>query len=169
MLSMDQPAQLFYQARKMMGFTQMELASRAQVGLATIQNIEAGKANLSYSNLCAIAQALGIRIVFQTKQIDWDLLTQFGVPLLDKTTTPRRIHPNREQLIECLTRIAKDSLPTKGRELESLTSFLLAIRDHYPSTWEDLNPMIKAWLAKKQRHARIQLRRISIAALARYL
>jgi len=56
------------QRRKMLLLTQQDLAEMAQVGLATIKDIERGKGNPSLNTVKKILDILGIEIEYRIKQ-----------------------------------------------------------------------------------------------------
>ena len=53
--------------RQLLGITQQDLADISGVGLRTIKQIEAGKANPSLSTLVCILDVLGLEIVLNIK------------------------------------------------------------------------------------------------------
>ena len=56
------------QRREMLSLTQQDLAEMAQVGLATIKDIERGKGNPSLSTVKKILVVLGIEIDYRVRQ-----------------------------------------------------------------------------------------------------
>lgn len=57
------------QRREMLSLTQQDLAEMAQVGLATIKDIERGKGNPALTTVKKILEVLGIEIDYRVKQI----------------------------------------------------------------------------------------------------
>lgn len=57
------------QRREILSLTQQDLAEMAQVGLATIKDIERGKGNPAMSTLKKILEVLGIEIEYRIRQI----------------------------------------------------------------------------------------------------
>lgn len=53
--------------RETLSLTQQDLAEMAQVGLATVKDIERGKANPALSTVCKILDILGIEIEYRIK------------------------------------------------------------------------------------------------------
>ncbi len=56
--------------REMLKITQENLADLSGVGLRTIKQLEAGKANPTYKTLQEIADVLGFELVLQVKRLD---------------------------------------------------------------------------------------------------
>ena len=56
------------QRRKTLSLTQQDLAEMAQVGLATIKDIERGKGNPALSTVKKILEVLGIEIDYRVRQ-----------------------------------------------------------------------------------------------------
>lgn len=56
------------QRREILSLTQQDLAEMAQVGLATIKDIERGKGNPAMSTLKKILEVLGIEIEYRVRQ-----------------------------------------------------------------------------------------------------
>jgi y4mF family transcriptional regulator len=56
------------QRREMLLLTQQDLAEMAQVGLATIKDIERGKGNPTISTATKILDVLGVEIYYRVKQ-----------------------------------------------------------------------------------------------------
>lgn len=56
--------------REMLKITQENLADLSGVGLRTIKQLEAGKANPTYRTLQEIADVLGLELVLQVKKIN---------------------------------------------------------------------------------------------------
>jgi transcriptional regulator with XRE-family HTH domain len=56
--------------REMLKITQENLAELSGVGLRTIKQLEAGKANPTYKTLQEIADVLGFELVLQVKRLN---------------------------------------------------------------------------------------------------
>ena len=56
------------QRRGVLALTQRDLAEMAQVGLATIKDIERGKANPSIGTVCRILDVLGMEIEYSVRK-----------------------------------------------------------------------------------------------------
>ncbi len=56
--------------REMLKITQESLADLSGVGLRTIKQLEAGKANPTYKTLQEIAEVLGLELVLQVKKLN---------------------------------------------------------------------------------------------------
>ncbi len=57
--------------REFLEITQLDLAEMAQVGLATVKDIERGKGNPSLSTVNKILEILGMEIVYRVRQPRW--------------------------------------------------------------------------------------------------
>lgn len=60
--------EIMKQRREILGLTQQNLAEMAQVGLATIKDIERGKGNPALNTVKKIIEVLGIEINYQIRQ-----------------------------------------------------------------------------------------------------
>jgi len=160
---------LIREARLSLGLTQQELAHRAAVSLATLQNIEAGRANPELNTVSRLAESVGYRLSLTPHQPRIDDLIPYGLPLMSETPGPR-IRPTRQSLIEILNLSAPTWLNRRlgAREHDALIAFLSALRDHFPSVWKELAPNIRESM-KKQRPVRAKLRRMALSFLAEYL
>ncbi|MGE4133905.1 MAG: helix-turn-helix transcriptional regulator [Bdellovibrionales bacterium] len=157
------------ETRIALGLTQSELAQRAGVSLATVQNIEAGRANPEYSTLAALAESLGKTIALTDRQLSLDSLIPFGLPL---TGPEDRVGPvSSGQLVPLLNRLAPafSSLKVSTREHEAALAFLGALADHYPSYFEQLDRSLKKWTENRRSKIKPKLRRLAISQLAEYL
>ena len=56
--------------REMLKITQEHLADLSGVGLRTIKQLEAGKANPTYKTLREIVEVLGLELVLQVKKLN---------------------------------------------------------------------------------------------------
>ncbi len=62
-------AKIIKERRVVLGISQVDLAEIAEVGIATVKDIERGKGNPSLSTLVKIADVLGMEIVLKMKQM----------------------------------------------------------------------------------------------------
>lgn len=156
--------------RKRAGLTQSQLAYKANISLATLQNIEAGRANPSLQTVTAILDILGIELFIQSKEIDWDYLGHFGVPLM-QAEEGHFGNPTREELVKALTRLAvmHKEIEINSREGFALVSFLSALATHYPSIWQLIKKPWKDFLFKHKNKLDPKLRRLSLESLSSYL
>lgn len=156
--------------RRAKGLTQQELATRAQVGLATIQNIEAGRANPELSTLESILGIFGFELELKSRMLDWSTLTLLGVPLMTGSTI-EGFRVTARYMIETLNQSTGSLLEmdSKSRECAAVSSFLRALQDHYPSLWQHLDADLVAWLKKNSKFASIKLRRLALQRLGEYL
>jgi transcriptional regulator with XRE-family HTH domain len=161
-------SRILRQARLQKKLSQMEVARRSHISLATIQNIEAGRANPEWDTLSALLKALSLKIEVQSQPLDWLLLASLGCPLLMNSTHPTE--PNRSDLVEFLatTDISLHKTQMDDRQTLALANWLWALRDHYPSLWEQTHRVTRKWLETLQ-PANIKLRRLALSRLATYL
>lgn len=156
--------------RKQRGLTQIELANLSQVGIATIQNIEAGKANPEIKTLEKILSAMGLELVSQKKPINWDLLTSLGIPLL-RSSGAEMVRPDKALLLSTLPDLIAvlANLDKHNRESSAIISFLWALQDHYPTTYSRIAKVQRSQIEKQFMYGTPKLRRLSIAKLQEYL
>ena len=157
-------------SRTLRGLTQTELARRSMTSLATIQNLEAGKANPELGTLEKILAVLGMSLKIQNLPLDWDRLVSLGVPLLVPTRRP--IRPDRNALSNELIRLRSEDWgkTLSNRERASLVAWLSALENHFPVFWRQTANHLDAWLRKQKiGGSEIKLRRLALATLAEYL
>lgn len=158
------------EARKSSGLTQSELASRAGLSLATLQNIEAGKANPELATLERVLQALGMELSISHRPLQLEILIPLGLPLLGASSP--NIQPHRALLVGALggTLPPLAGLSKARREVQAITGLLWAIHDHYPAVWRDLDAGLRSWWSKQPlQRSHIKLRRMALAKLGDYL
>ncbi len=153
------------QARKNLGLSQSEVASRSGVGLATVQNIENNRANPEFKTLAELFKVLHIKMTLETKPVavDWPAFAGLGCPIT--ASKFEEFIPSRIRLIEEVNRLNPAKL--KGRESKAVAAFLQALRDHYPSTWRELPMAVRAWAQNQP--SLPKLRRLALARLGEYL
>lgn len=157
--------------RQQRGLTQTALATKAGISLATIQNIEAGKANPELSTLTEICRVLGLELRLEPKVIDWESLIPYGLPLVSlKNMVP--VRPHREALLKNLNGVCLqlETVKPTSREGMCLAAWLLALKDHYPSVWRSVDPQLSKWLENLEvTPSLIKLRRLALARVSSYL
>lgn len=152
--------------------SQQEVAARARVSLATLQNIEAGRANPAHNTLLAICQVLGLQLslLAESPKDHISLLISYGVPLMEggklMTARPNRTSEGLLKILNGITPLISD-LKRNSREELALASFLRALRDHYPTFWTRTDRNLELWLVKRPISAK--LRRLALASLSEYL
>lgn len=62
-------SEIMKKRREYLGITQIDLAEMAQVGLATVKEIERGKGNPSMSTVEKILDVLGMEMTFNVKRM----------------------------------------------------------------------------------------------------
>ena len=173
---MSTSASILRTARKRCGLTQAALATSAGVSLATIQNLEAGRANPSLMLLDRILDALGLHIEIVPDPPDWDALASLGLPL--SAADPRAVVRDEEALVRHIRRaaaaLAEEVVEpgSSARHVEALQALLLALRDHYPSLWRRAlgrATSVSALMPMEIDGRLIKLRRMARARLGEYL
>jgi transcriptional regulator with XRE-family HTH domain len=155
--------------------SQSELANSSGVSLATLQKIEAGRANPSLNTLQSLFSILGIGLTTFSIQADlnFDSLIPLGLPLMENQNLSKSQKvPTAKELVRELGKISNllKSIPVESRFEKSLISFLWALEDHYPEIWKLADSQARAWCKTIPYQRRsIKLRRISIQRLAQYL
>lgn len=155
------------QARQQSGLSQAQLASRAGLGLATIQNIESNRANPAINTLLSIFKVLKIRLVLESprQEIDWARLIHYGCPLMNRNSASETETRTKTGLIECSQTITTSHL--NQREAKATAAWVKALSDHYPSTWTELPVALRSWAANQA--AEPKLRRLALARLGEFL
>ena len=133
--------------RRALGLTQAVVAARARVSLATMENLEAGRANPTLSTLRDVLGPLGLELEIRSEAADWDALVPFGLPLSSFSNAARPaaglLRGDPAEIPALVRRAAADlESPEPGpdaeRKGEALAAFLLALGTHFPTT-------CKAW------------------------
>jgi len=162
-------------ARRSLGISQTALAVRAGVSLATLQNIEANRANPALSTLEKLLEPLSLGLVVEPRRADWEALIALGLPLTGGR--PRDIRATEESLLGHVHRAALDlarqpDIPDRERKTECLQALLLAIRSHFPSRyrrWFFRSPLIRDLVPDELSGRLIKLSRIAREPLAEIL
>lgn len=173
--------QVLKKQRQDLGISQNHLAQLSGLSLASIQNMEAGKSNLSISNLASLLEVLGFDLKLVRRQVEWEKLICYGLPILPAKTLEGAGVPEIELLEKilvgaCAEFIQRDEPESHRnlREREALQALILALRDHYPKLFKqkfhsyrvirELSPRTDEISGKI-----IKLRRIAIDSLSSYL
>ena len=157
--------------RQKMGWTQIQLSTRAGVSLPTLQNVEAGKGNPSWDVLLKITNALGFSIQFALQAPNWDILAEIGVPLLtEKTRKDSDLGLASLEFSKALAEFVLEKNSFTERQNEAFCAFLWAFRDHYPSLFRKHKKVISSkWLDQKIKSfplgRLIKLRRLALAQM----
>jgi len=157
--------------RQIQGLSQTTLAQRSGLSLATVQNLEAGRANPELHTLTALADSLGLTLELRPKSISLDELIPYGIPLLGSSPA-FAIQPDAIGLIDKLNSVGPLLAGSilSHREVLALMGLLSALHDHYRSHWDKIDGSLKAWKVRhKVTGAVIKLRRIALSNLAEYL
>lgn len=154
-------------ARKALGFKQMQVAVEAGVSLATLQNIEAGKANPSYETLQAILGVLGLKLKIQPHSITPENLASLGVPVVVEQISPMSFTSAAE--FRAQLKSIRPELFEDEKVKKAFVSYLIALKDHYPDFWQTIQVQFAPWLKENDHLLSIKLRRISLAQLGEIL
>jgi transcriptional regulator with XRE-family HTH domain len=73
--------------RDLKGWSQSKLAIESDCSLATLQNIEAGRANPEIETLERILSSLGQKISIISKNIDFTFWPSLGLPIFERSRT----------------------------------------------------------------------------------
>lgn len=169
MVGMKNLPQRILSARAELGLTQGELAALAGASLATVQNIEAGRANPSIGTLDRILSVLGMELELRKGEADWDILAALGIPL-QKTGGPN-VQPSPELLhVHLLHALAEED--QENRRLEALKATIYALRHHFPTYYArhfGRSPLAKSLGSEDVSGRVVGLARIAADNLARYL
>lgn len=162
-------------ARYELGLTQREVASRSGVSLATVQNIEKGRANPAVGTLARIAGALGLAADVAARPADWDRLAALGVPLAAASRI--RTSASSAALVMHLRRALRELQAGRDaagaqRRGEAVQAALAALHGHFPSFYREhfgRSPLARAMLARAATGRVIKLARLARASFAEYL
>ncbi len=171
MSSVNSIGKIIKEARVRAGWTQQNLAQEACISIATLQNIEADRANPAWDTLNSIFAALNLEVKINFNRNELEPFIPLGLPLLSQTA--RNLKPISHADFERIMKNGVDhlnSIRENSREEKALASFLWAIQDHFPSLWKKLDQRYKSWLRPKSDSARsIKLRRIALSHLGKIL
>jgi len=162
-------------ARRELGLTQGELGVRADVSLATVQNIEAGRANPSVGTLARLLSELGLELDLRPVPFDWDMLAALGIPLGRSGGTT--IRPTPELLVRQLDLASVELSRTVAdaqdeRKLDALQATLHALRTHFPEFYArhfSRSGLVRRLMPDEPSGRLIRLSRIAAANLAEYV
>lgn len=163
------------EARASLGISQLELSHLTGVSLASIQNLEAGRANPSLGILEPILRVLGLELSLVDSAADWDALVDHGLPLSGKGSVAQP--PTATGLVHHLRLAAREvehwrSGTDGGRKREGLEALLLALRTCFPSRyrkWFGRSPLFERLTPRRPTGRVIKLMRIAEVRLGEYL
>lgn len=161
-------------ARESLGISQTDLAHAAHVSLATIQNVEAGRANPAWTTLTEICTALGLELHCTPPQADWQALITLGLPLQGdgKAHVTRDAPTLRRHLARAAVDLASGERASRSRQQECVEAALLTLYHHYPivtRSWFTRSAALSALLPTDPSGRVIKLARIARARFAEYL
>jgi len=164
-------------ARKTAGLTQFQLAGAAGISMATLQNIEAGKANPEWSTLERLFAALSLEFTLKPKDLDYERLRSIGVPLIGMESKQQSAFIKAPKLSSSIVidtlkaNMAQIlNLSESSREFKAMLSYLWAIKDHYPKVFLQLGTGPKSWVERGLESTQpIALRRIVLSYLGEHL
>ncbi len=160
-------------ARLALGLTQAALAARAGVSLATVQNLEAGRANPAFETAGRILACLAMRLEPTQTPPDWAALAAHGLPIAtQRRGTASRSPSSLRWLLEGALLASRDEANWGPRQAEALQALMLALAHGYPSlfaAWFLRSPLARAWVPSCPSGRVIKLRRIALSVLGEYL
>ena len=160
-------------ARQALGLTQAELAARAGVSLATVQNLEAGRANPAFETAGRILACLAMRLEPAQVAPDWTALAAHGLPIAGQRHGRTSRSPSSLRwLLDGALLASRDHANLDSRQSEALQALMLALAHGYPSlyaAWFSRSSMAKAWVPICPSGRVIKLRRIALSVLGEYL
>ena len=154
--------------------SQVTLAGMSQVSLPTIQNLEADRGNPSIDILEKLGAILGLSFRIDSSVLNWNLLAHFGVPVWSSRS--KVSCSDNLAIFFCELRRAivwSSENPGYEREKEALFATVIAIRDHFGTTYSKYLSDLERDFESLQSFYRlpmtgriIQLRRQALARLA---
>jgi transcriptional regulator with XRE-family HTH domain len=159
-------------ARKSKKYSQTMLAHECGVALATIQNIEAGIANPTFSTVVSVLNALGLKFIIEEKQTDWKSLIRYGLPIISQEQDAKASSlPTKSELVYDLSAINFKELSKESIRVKSaVASFLSALKDHFASVYIQLPVGLRVeFELNESENISPKLRRIALAKLSEYL
>ncbi len=172
MLGMETLGHRICRHRRNLGLTQTQVALASGVSLATVQNIEAGRTNPTWSTIRKVTREVALAPGWTPASPDWDVLVALGLPMVSARSVQvaRKAERLVRELAPALVAAAEGALAP--RELDALRALLLALRTHFPvlfrTHWER-SPPVRILLADEPDGRTIKLYRITRATLSEYL
>lgn len=147
----------------------------ARVSLATVQNIEAGRANPAVGTLGRILDVLGMDLELRRRPVDWDLLVAMGVPLQQQGAA--NVRPTPELLARLLRSAVAELMQCPGvdvdqRKMEAVQATLCAAQRHFPTFYRRYfarNLLACALVRRKTTGRLVRQGRLAASRLAEYL
>jgi transcriptional regulator with XRE-family HTH domain len=159
--------------RTSMRFSQARLSQESKVSLPTIQNIEANKANPTLDILEKLLLPLGVEFKLSPIPFDVNRAIALGVPLSESTSKVDIVVSASTLKLEARKwHRAFEMHSLSEREELSLVSFLMALKGHYPSFYEDeiKSPIFEQKISHYKTSGKvIKLRRMALAQMSKYL
>jgi transcriptional regulator with XRE-family HTH domain len=159
--------------RSQFGYSQVKLSHESQVSLPTIQNIEAGKANPTIDVLVRLTKVFGLSIKIEPQPFDIEKAIALGVPLasMSKTSSPPMVNSKilKQEVKSWHHPLLANSLAE--REEVAMVSFIIALKDHYASFYDEIKSPIFEQKIKEYGYCGkvIKLRRMALSNLSKYL
>lgn len=161
--------------RRRKKLSQPDLARAAGVSLATIQNIESGRANPSLSTLTRVLAPLGLGVEIGPIAADRGALIALGLPLSGAADPlpVRDLSVLRHHVERALDELEGAPGAAGAERLrDCLQALALALRLHFPSAtsaWFETSPRLLELVAQEPPGRVIKLYRIALARVAEYL
>lgn len=172
-MCMNAVSQIIRATRVNMGFTQASLAHLSSVGLATIQNIEAGITNPTIDILNKIFAVLGLTFEVQPIMPSIDDGIKLGLPLSTTRGVLNYKNQSEKDLVLYLKKMGPHILNLKDERIkDALFSLMLAIHNHYPKIFRKINypkAIISELISMSEKGHVVKLSRIALANVSQYL
>lgn len=149
-----------------LGLTQAQLSQFSGVSVPTIQNIEAGRANVEWSTLSALVDSLGLELSWHSVAPQWAELYLCGLPI-SYEGTPAKGSPSLDRLNRAVAKLLPAELD--DRERVALESLALALANHFKESFRSYRRIYQPWIPKLVTDKHIKLYRIARAKLSEYL
>jgi len=172
------PGSRIRRSRLRAGLSQAALAHAAGVSLATLQNVEAGRANPALATLERVLQPLGLELAVVEAPPDWPTLIALGLPLSgpSRSGVARDSEALRLHVSRAASELSDASDTAEGesdsRRRDALHALVLAAHLHYPDVtrgWLPHAPDVAALIERSRTGRVVKLTRIAVRNLAEYL
>ncbi len=142
------------------------------MSLATLQSIEANRANPALSTWQAILAVVGLVPDVRPVLPDWSVLSVLGAPLALEEPHPSPVHRSPELLVHQLRLALAQTESLSPRQHEAVWAVLLSLHDHYPRFFRrhfGRSSASDALLRHPPTGRIVKLRRLALAVLSEYL
>lgn len=164
------------QHRKNLGLSQQELAQQCQLSLATLQAIEANRANPTLQSCERLLNAMGLQLHIIEAAPNWDVLSALGIPIAPMGKGSELfLTLSAANLCRCL-KLACRYLAKHPRRLvrerKAVQATLLAIERHWSGLYGDLlsaDPFVQGVFPRRITGEHLKLYRMAKSSLGHFL